>query len=56
MRKNCAWYMNSCPGKQKNSDLPAWLTKLLNIDGAAQGDDKYWEALRGQAVVANHSI
>lgn len=57
-----------CPGKSgtssrgefmrasRVSDLPAGLTELLHVDGAAQGDDEHGQVLRGQAVVANNCI
>lgn len=38
------------------SDLPAGLTELLHVDGAAQGDDEHGQVLRGQAVVTNNCI
>lgn len=36
--------------------LPARLTQLLDVDGAAQGDNEQRQALSRQAVVADHSI
>lgn len=36
--------------------LPARLTELLDIDGAAESDNEEGEALGWQAVVANHGI
>lgn len=36
--------------------LPARLTELLDIDGAAEGDDEQGEALGRQAVVADHGV
>ena len=36
--------------------LPARLTQLLDIDGAAEGDDEQRQALGWQTVVADHSI
>lgn len=36
--------------------LPARLAELLDIDGAAESDNKEGEALGRQAVVANHGI
>lgn len=40
----------------RGSDLPAGLTELLHVDGAAQGDDEHGQVLRGQAVVTNNCI
>lgn len=36
--------------------LPARLTELLDVDGAAEGDDEQGEALGRQTVVADHGI
>lgn len=49
--------MNSLkPKASRGSDLPAGLTELLHVDGAAQGDDEHRQVLRGQAVVAHNCI
>lgn len=43
-------------GNSSDPYLPARLTELLDIDGAAEGDNKQGEALRWQAVITDHSI
>lgn len=43
-------------GWQGRPYLPARFTELLDVDGAAEGDDEQGEALGWQTVVANHSI
>lgn len=54
----CVWHLTQewIHSFKQGSDLPAGLTELLHVDGAAQGDDEHGQVLRGQAVVTNNCI
>lgn len=54
MSRPCA--LRNLPEQFQRPHLPARLAELLDIDGAAQGDDEQREALSRQAVVADHGV